>query len=370
MQNMIVCKKGVVSILAILLLAFSIQFISYSQVSFQPVIKVKRKGTLVEIHPPRELNVEEIDEKVIRSVVWIMTDNGQGSGVLIDEKLKFVITNQHITQGAESVEVFFPIKNGSGDLIRKRDFYTDDTNREVLYALGYRGAGRVLAEDPDTDLAIIKLKMLPDTARQIEYDFGHYGMEKYSKVHIIGNPGNLELWRWNPGYFEETQHGGILLIKADTYPGNSGSPVVDGQGKLIGIVTRSDTRLNTWAVPTKSIKNLLNRLTPVNVFSITNNTTATLHYDVRWEKDEDWRQQSIESGTSILHGDDRESPTPQIRFDYIANNGRFDKQVKTLEFHTKLFGDDVRERIRLYDVRKYHFEYNASNQRLALSEEE
>ena len=75
-------------------------------------------------------------------------------------------------------------------------------------------------------------------------------------VYILGNPAKQDLWRWTLGEFLN-DHGDFLHIQSDVFGGNSGGPVLNKQGILIGIVARSDRHMNAAAIPIRHINQLL-----------------------------------------------------------------------------------------------------------------
>ena len=75
-------------------------------------------------------------------------------------------------------------------------------------------------------------------------------------VYILGNPAKQELWRWTLGEFLK-DYGNSLHIQSDVFGGNSGGPVLNKQGILIGIVARSDQLMNAAAIPARHINRLL-----------------------------------------------------------------------------------------------------------------
>ena len=72
----------------------------------------------------------------------------------------------------------------------------------------------------------------------------------------LGNPGGQDLWRWTLGEFLN-DHGDFLHIQSDVFGGNSGGPVLNKQGILLGIIARSDRHMNALAIPARDINRLL-----------------------------------------------------------------------------------------------------------------
>lgn len=297
-------QKIIVLILAIALIAYNAQGVSHAQ----------------------NLPADLIYAEAMHSVVWINhTDNAiQGSGVLIDREKRFVVTNAHVTGNAKWVEVFFPVPDLDGRLIQSRDYYR--TNYEFLERLGYATSGRVIAKDSARDLAIVELTGLPATAHEIRHDFNPplpLTPRIGGTVHILGNPARVNLWRWTPGIYQGLDEG-WLFLNANVLGGNSGGPVLNAQGVLIGIISLSDDAVNAWAVRAKHIETLLNTVSPVHALRIENNVGFTVRYEMKWSATDNWQSSTLQSGNSRYHwwrGVQVPFGYPRIRFDDTVNDG-------------------------------------------------
>ena len=204
---------------------------------------------------PQKLTANQVYEKAIRAVMWIVNPGiGEGSGVLIDKKSKLAITNAHVTGKQNTIDVYFPAPDEKGELIKDRNFYL--TSGDVLKRLGYYTKGHVIAKNEKTDLAIIRLDGLPETARQIDWKLTPPTVNVGELVYVLGNPAKQDLWRWTLGEFLN-DHQDFLHIQSDVFGGNSGGPVLNKQGILIGIVARSDQLMNAAAIPMRHIHQLL-----------------------------------------------------------------------------------------------------------------
>ena len=356
MKNSIAYRKGIVLILATVFWVFGLQGVGYSQVDMATV---------------QVSSGEQIYAKAIRSVMWIITDDAQASAVLIDKKRKFAVTNEHVTKNHAFVRVVFPVRDASGALVSERNFYVDRSKQGVLERLGYATKGRVIAEDAKRDLAIVQLEGIPETAREIDHDFNnqtYYEMKHREPVAILGNPGGRDLWRWTAGHFGEINQE-LLHINAGTYGGNSGGPVLNEQGMLIGIIKSSDRLMNTYAVPLEYISDLLKALTLIQVFAIQNNNTFTVPYQIQWTKYMEWKQYYAEPDGWRIHWNSeslRQKDYPKIRFDHIVNDKIATYKYYNLETYIRIFGTDIKERISREDAHKYRFGYNARSKKLDL----
>ena len=199
----------------------------------------------------------QIYDNAIRSVMWIVNPGIiEGSGVLIDKQFKLAVTNAHVTGTQNTVDIYFPAPDEKGELIKDRNFYL--TSSGVLKRLGYYTKGHVVARDEETDLAIIRLDGLPETVREIDWNSTTPTTNAGDLVYILGNPGGQELWRWTLGEFLSDQVD-FLHLQSDVFGGNSGGPVLNKQGILIGIVARSDRHMNALAIPVRDISRLLSK---------------------------------------------------------------------------------------------------------------
>ena len=335
-------------------------------------------GSHTIVDEPRlpDLPAQQVYDQSIHSVVWIRTADASGSGVLIDQARKLVVTNQHISKNAEWVNVFFPWRDQNGQLNKDQRFYID--NQQWLERQGYATQGQVIAQNVRNDLAIIQLVSMPGDAREIRHDFSRNvedSMRQGDTVRILGNPGT-QLWKLDNGTFKNTcslDGADCLELEAGSRPGNSGGPVLNGQGILIGILTAGDDETLAAAIPTKSVKALLNTLPaylpllppkqtyPKQVFKIRNRTGVRVSYQIRWSNTNDWKPNTLQTGFRRTHssnGQNVPSGYPKIRFDYIAGDDVVTYRYYTLE--TNLFRENNNR------APTYFFKYNHWGDRIDL----
>ena len=188
----------------------------------------------------------DVMENALPSIVQVLTDNGSGSGFIVNDG-GLVVTNQHVVEGSGNIRV----RLGTG-----RSTYP----------------GEVVERDPRLDLAYIQIdSRLEFTPIAIgNSDEIRVGEE----VIAIGFPLGSELGN------DATITTGVISAKredldflqtdASLNPGNSGGPLLNGYGYVVGVNTagidesdgRSITGIN-FAIPINEIKSLLgNRITP------------------------------------------------------------------------------------------------------------
>jgi S1-C subfamily serine protease len=163
------------------------------------------------------------EESIIRvarqaspSVVMVSDSVGLGSGVIIDSARGLILTNAHVVRRSEGGMVEIRLKNA----------------RTI--------PGRVVGLDEPTDIAVIRVneKGLPAA------ELGNSDKLEVGQTAIaIGNPLGLEqtvtrgiVSAINRRVRPEDQDG-FIQTDAAINPGNSGGPLLDSQGRVIGINT-------------------------------------------------------------------------------------------------------------------------------------
>ncbi|MDP9069189.1 MAG: trypsin-like peptidase domain-containing protein [Actinomycetota bacterium] len=159
--------------------------------------------------------IPDLVDTVSPSVVAILTEDGQGSGVIWGED-GTIVTNEHVVGSAETVTVAF--------------------------ADGHRQEADVVAADEVVDLAVVKTERSELPAAVFEEDLPEVG----ELAVAIGTPLGFEntvtagvisgLQRAIPGSAAETQSL-VDLIQTDAAisPGNSGGPLVNADAEVVGI---------------------------------------------------------------------------------------------------------------------------------------
>jgi S1-C subfamily serine protease len=139
---------------------------------------------------------------------------GQGSGIVMEPD-GYILTNNHVIRGANEIH--------------------------VSLADGTKLKADVVGRDPATDLAVIKV----DAAKLIPAAWGDSeGLERGAMVWAVGSPFGLEqsitsgiLSAKHRAGLAGSPHQDFLQTDAAVNPGNSGGPLVDVRGRVIGINT-------------------------------------------------------------------------------------------------------------------------------------
>jgi Do/DeqQ family serine protease len=168
---------------------------------------------------------------------------GIGSGVIIDKR-GFVLTNNHVILGADSVTV----KLSTGDELK----------------------GRIVGTDSKTDLAVVKFEPAgelrvakmgdSDTLRVGEWAIAignPFGLDQTVTVGVVSATGRAEVGLATYENFIQTD--------ASINPGNSGGPLLNLRGEVIGINTAIFSQSGGsigigFAIPINMVKRVVDQL--------------------------------------------------------------------------------------------------------------
>ena len=189
-----------------------------------------------------EIDVKSSDfsaivEDVVKAVVSIKTNKGQGSGVIFDSR-GYVMTNKHVIEGITSAQVV--------------DY---DSNKYSISIVGLASS---------VDLAVIKINS--------DKTFDYLNFADSSKVKVgerviaIGNPLGLSFSVTEgiiSGVNRVIDDTGVNYIQTDVpiNPGNSGGPLVNSKKEIVGINTLklTDTEGLGFAIPSNTAEDIANQ---------------------------------------------------------------------------------------------------------------
>jgi S1-C subfamily serine protease len=204
--------------------------------------------------------------ETLPGVAWVVTAKPcaghiracEGTAWVADAKNRLLVTNHHVTAGAKAIRVYFPAANDRGTVATCRDWYESH---------GPGVAGRVVAADPKTDLAVIQVDGLPDGVKELKLAGGSVAPGELA--HTIGNAGSDQaLWGYANGTVravyqmasrDGTFAGRVIESSVPAGPGSSGSPVLNAAGEVIGVVfaNKRNARRVTLSVDAAEVRVVL-----------------------------------------------------------------------------------------------------------------
>ena len=177
--------------------------------------------------------------KASKSVVLITCTSSEGTGELgtgsvVDAGRRRILTNAHVVIQDSTRKPW-----GRINVYFKPAKLTGDPKRDLVDAV----EGKVVAWDPALDLALVEVARLPSTAMAIA--LGHPDSVSIGdRVAAIGHPEQGGLWTLTTGVISTllADLGGVKgkdAFQTDTSinRGNSGGPLLDAYGRLVGVNT-------------------------------------------------------------------------------------------------------------------------------------
>ncbi|WKZ57038.1 MAG: trypsin-like peptidase domain-containing protein [Bdellovibrionota bacterium] len=247
----------------LVLVALAIGAVLGSHLSPRPVVRSVSAAPATVWRTEEEQRTIEMYKRTNEAVVFISTivlavdpfdlffevqpREGTGSGFIIDAKKGIILTNLHVLQEAQRIQIFL--------------------------ASGQPYEARLLGFDKEFDIAVLQLVDPPATLRALPLG-DSASLEVGQRVFAIGNPFGLNrtLTRGIISSLDRTVRGpngvvlrGLVQTDASINPGNSGGPLLDGDGNVIGINTAilsqsGDSAGIGFAVPINQIKRVLPEL--------------------------------------------------------------------------------------------------------------
>ena len=185
----------------------------------------------------------------LTSCAWVRAENdGAGTGFVLDAEKKLLITCRHLVADRAKVDVIFPWFR-DGKLVTDRGRYL--RNRDSLRERGLLVTGKVLKTSDELDLALLELDSVPAGVRSVVFAPGQ--SSPGDPLRLIGNRLDLDtVWNCTTGHVRATGRlsegyfwrGKKLAANADaiigqlpTEEGDSGGPVFNAKGELVGMAS-------------------------------------------------------------------------------------------------------------------------------------
>jgi S1-C subfamily serine protease len=196
---------------------------------------------------------EQISPSVVYIAVTTRFGDGTGTGFVLDQE-GHIVTNNHVVEGAERIAV---------NLV-------DGTTAEA----------ELVGADADSDLAVIRVDLPADGLRPVELG-DSTSLRVGQRAIAIGNPFGLEqtmttgivsalgrVLRQDSG-FSLPQ---LVQTDAAINPGNSGGPLLDSDGRVIGVTTLIYSESGTssgvgFAVPVETVKRVVPALIETGAYA-------------------------------------------------------------------------------------------------------
>jgi S1-C subfamily serine protease len=202
--------------------------------------------------------------KTLQATGWIyVPGSGDGTCWVVDREQRLVITNKHVVGAQVDAEVMFPLFR-DGQLVTAAREYLKLEDKLVI-------KGKVIARDAKRDLALVQLETLPENVGVLT--LAETSAKLNDMVLSIGNSGLAgqpieegTLWKMRTGkvaqksfrivFYNNVQQKletSLLNSTLRTASGDSGGPVVNAKGELVG-VTSGGNGSDSFAVDVTEVR--------------------------------------------------------------------------------------------------------------------
>ena len=190
----------------------------------------------------------EVYKRLLKSAAWIQLSTGSlGSGALIDRQEQLVVTNFHVAGSVSSVTVYFPYyQDKAAQLAGKPNtdprWYMDPKNSALASV-----HANVVWKDAKRDLALVQLGSVPPDIAAVPLLGRSAKIGEH--VHSVGSSGINDggMWRYTWGAVRNVYKAEKMFpsgpvncqwieTNAPTNHGDSGGPIVNDKGQLVGLV--------------------------------------------------------------------------------------------------------------------------------------
>lgn len=309
----------------------------------------------------------------IDTVVLITAGKSRGSGFLIGPH--FIVTNEHVVKDHAHVDVYFPVPSRSGDYVNDLRFYLQ--RKDVLRTLGYHVRGSVIVKDKEYDLAIVLIDSDSSGMESVEVAACRIDQN----VHILGNPKKLGLWRWTGGRVIDCRDDEII-IEANVYHGNSGGPVLDDDGRVVGVIVRSALHMEASAIPIVRVRDLVEEIIRreelgqqvIELVSFQTKTEFPVTYGFRCHDSSEWDWYTVNVRETKVHWCYRGTLSidvhPSVIFHFNLDGSEIRFREASLESNWQFtLLDSIREDedFLTSSAREYHFLYDTQGKEIYLT---
>ncbi|MDP6041912.1 MAG: trypsin-like peptidase domain-containing protein, partial [Candidatus Latescibacteria bacterium] len=177
-----------------------------------------------------------------------------GSGVILDPN-GYVITNAHVVEGAQRIRVMLSASQNT-------------TRRSILNQMGRVVGAQLVRIDRETDLAVLKINAKDLPALPLaDSDALQQGQLVFAFGSPLGLQNSVSMGVVSAVARQLEPESPMIYIQTDApiNPGNSGGPLIDAQGRVVGINTLifSQSGGNEgigFAAPSNIVRNVFNQI--------------------------------------------------------------------------------------------------------------
>lgn len=216
----------------------------------------------------KRLDPTAVYRRLLDSTAWLrFTVEGEGvhegTGWVVDAEKGLLVTNQHVVDGVDEIDVYFPVKK-DGKVVLEQDHYLENVDPVI---------GHVVDRSTEVDLALVKVDALPDGI--IALPLAAASPEPGQRVFTLGSQpaGSEGMWIFTTGEVRQVYRrshalGHVAQIVETQLPtncGNSGGAVVNDRAEVVAVVEghSSIARLVSLFVDISELRKYLDATLPL-----------------------------------------------------------------------------------------------------------
>ena len=175
----------------------------------------------------------EVYKKATRSAVLVVSKQGSGTGAIINAERKLVVTPYHVLSGSTEAMVYFPAFDSAGKVITDRKHYKQHATPVVA---------KLVASDPQSDLAVLELSFVPEACQAVPVAAG--SASPGDRVHMVSSAeASDNYWVYGTATVRKQlklpsgQSLDCWMVDLDNAgtPAESGAPLLTEAGELVGV---------------------------------------------------------------------------------------------------------------------------------------
>ncbi|MCS7000914.1 MAG: trypsin-like peptidase domain-containing protein [Candidatus Kapabacteria bacterium] len=171
----------------------------------------------------QQLDARKIVERCASAVVRIEAGKGMGAGFFIHPQ--YIVTNKHVIERGEVAESY----------MRKYEAAYYSRTQITVYLKSGETIPLIevnaFRDHPDIDLAVLKVRARQGVVLPVKPTIAEVGEEIVAIGHPLGSQ-----WNATKGIVSNNSYQELLQLNIALDPGNSGGPLINAQGQVVGVV--------------------------------------------------------------------------------------------------------------------------------------